>query len=131
MADFPRLSVLDALDASLAAATHLEPKHAATVAAARALAAKIDAWDVIVQWALEDVTDRPGQRPAVPANDNTSLGTYARYLEQLGLTVPAAPKSGARPAADPDPAPALAPDAQSPGARIMQMQQRAAERKAR
>ena len=100
MADFERLSVLEALEVSLQAATHLEPKHAATVGAARALAAKIDAWDVIVQWALEDVADDPKARPAVPANDNTSLGTYARYLDQLGLTVPTAKVAAkAKPAA--------------------------------
>ena len=100
MAVFEPLSVLESLEASLAVATHLEPKHAATVGAARALAAKIDAWDTIVQWALEDAHDAQS-RPTVPANDNTSLGTYARYLEQLGLTVPAAKSSPAKKAAEP------------------------------
>lgn len=106
MADFEPLSVLDALNASIAVATHLEPKHAATVGAARALAAKIDAWNVIVQWAIQDVG--PVGRPAVPANDNTSLGTYSRYLEQLGLTVAAPAKvTGKKPeAAEPEPVPA-------------------------
>ena len=111
MADFEQLSVLDALNASIAVATHLEPRHAATVGAARALAAKIDAWDVIVQWALEDAheSEARGARPAVPANDNTSLGTYSRYLEQLGLTVAAPAKAtGKKPeaAAEPEPVPA-------------------------
>ena len=107
MAVFEPLSVLESLEVSLAVATHLEPKHAATVGAARALAAKIDAWDTIVQWALEDAHDARS-RPMVPANDNTSLGTYARYLEQLGLTVPAAKSSPAKKAAEP-PAPTPVP----------------------
>ena len=109
MADFDSLSVLDALNASIAASTHLEPKHAATVGAARALAAKIDAWDTIVQWALEDAAESES-RPKVPANDNTSLGTYSRYLEQLGLTVATSAKAtGARKA---EPEPTEAPAAQ-------------------
>ena len=124
MADFERLSVLEALEVSLQAATHLEPKHAATVGAARALAAKIDAWDVIVAWALEDVADDPKARPAVPANDNTSLGTYARYLEHLGLTV-----ATAKAAAKAEPAAPAAPETASPGATIVQMQQRVAGRR--
>lgn len=123
MAVFERLSVSEALEASLAAATHLEPKHAATVGAARALAAKIDAWDVIVQWALEDAAESES-RPKVPANDNTSLGTYSRYLEQLGLTVPAPTK----PVVKPEPTPAPAAD-ESPGAKIIAMQARVAGRK--
>ena len=109
MPDFERLSVLDALEESLKAADHLGPKHTAVVGAARALAAKIDAWDQIVQWALEDAAETIGQRPKVPQNDNTSLGTYSRYLEQLGLTVPAAkaaPPKQPPAAADPKPAPA-------------------------
>ena len=108
MADFEPLSVLESLNASIRAATHLEPKHAATVGAARALAAKIDAWDTIVQWALEDAAESES-RPKVPANDNTSLGTYSRYLEQLGLTVAAPAKvTGKKPeaAAEPEPVPA-------------------------
>lgn len=128
MADFERLSVLDSLESALAAATHLEPKHAATVGAARALAAKIDAWDTIVQWALEDAADAES-RPKVPANDNTSLGTYSKYLDQLGLTVPAA-KAGPTPKTEEAPSPPAS-DASSPSAKIMQMQQRAAARKAR
>lgn len=131
MADFEPLGVLDSLNASLAAATHLDAKHTAVVGAARALAAKIDAWDVIVRWAREDAEGEG--RPAVPQNDNTSLGTYSRYLEQLGLTVPvvkssAAPKLVAK--SDPEPAPAPA-GGESPGAKIIAMQQRAAGRQGR
>ena len=62
-------------------------RHAGTVAAARALADKIDAWDVIVQWAVEDAAGEG--RPAVPQNDNTSIPTFLKYMDQLGLTVAA------------------------------------------
>lgn len=80
-----------ALDESVAAATHLTGRDAAAIAAARALADKIDAWDVIVDWALEDLggNPRPGQRPAVPQNDNTSLPSFLKYLEALQLVPPA------------------------------------------
>lgn len=125
MTDFPKVSVLEALEQSLAAADHLGPKHSAVVGAARALAAKIDAWDTIVQWALEDVGDS-GQRPRVPANDNTSLGTYSRYLEQLGLTVPPAKQAGKE-----SPQPATKEPATGPGATITSLQDRVAGLKAR
>lgn len=83
----------EALDEAVEAAKHLGPMDAAAVAAARALADKIDAWDIIVDWALADLADdpRPGKRPAVPQNDNTSLPSFLRYCESLGLT-PAARK---------------------------------------
>ena len=126
MASFPQLSVLESLEASLAAATHLEPKHAAAVGAARALAAKIDAWDVIVQWALDDASQHENSRPAVPANDNTSLGTYARYLEQLALTVPAVKNAPAARPADPAPAPVA-----TGAASISSLQDRVARRTGR
>lgn len=131
MADFKRMSVLEALEASLEAATHLEPKHAAVVGAARALAAKIDAWDVIVQWALDDAADT-SMRPRVPQNDNTSLGTYARYLEALGLTM-VAPKPNAVKKLTPEPEPVEPdkPKPDSPSAKILQMQEKALARKAR
>ena len=54
-------------------------------AAARALARKIDAWDVIVEWALDDAAQGKG-RPAVPANDNVSIASFLKYLDALGLT---------------------------------------------
>lgn len=78
------MSVRDGLEAAIAAADHLTPMDDAAIAAARALADKIDAWDVIVKWALED-TQGDG-RPAVPANDNTSLGSFLKYCNELGLT---------------------------------------------
>ena len=100
---FDDTTVLGALNRSIMAATHLEPKHAAAVAAARALAAKIDAWDVIVEWALDDaaVNDR---RPSVPANDNTSLPSFLKYLEALQLVPPAAEKAKPGPASTASPA---------------------------
>ena len=110
MPDFRPLSLLEAFDESLAAATHLEPKHAATVAAARALAAKIDAWDVIVRWALQDQVEAEAKRPAVPLNDNTSLPSYLNYMKALGLVVPevkaartVASKPESEPEAEPEP----------------------------
>ena len=59
-------------------------RHAGTVAAARALADKIDAWDVIVQWALEDAGGQG--RPAVPQNDNVSIPSFLKFMTELGLT---------------------------------------------
>ncbi len=88
MAEFAESSVIDALNASIAAATHLEAKHSAAVAAARSLAARIDAWDVIVEWALDDAAETES-RPKVPANDNTSLPTFLKYLDALQLVPPA------------------------------------------
>ena len=66
-------------------------RHEGTIAAARALADKIDQWDVIVQWAVEDKEDFGLMRPAVPQNDNTSLPTFLKYMDALGLTVAADP----------------------------------------
>ena len=74
-----------ALDRSLAAATHLTEVDAAAVKAARSLARKIDAWDVIVRWALDDAEDED-RRPAVPQNDNVSISAFLKGCEQLGLT---------------------------------------------
>ena len=88
---FDDTTVLGALNRSIMTATHLEPKHAGAVAAARALAAKIDAWDTIVQWAIEDAheSEARGARPAVPANDNVSLPSFLKYLDALQLVPPA------------------------------------------
>ena len=99
-------TVLGALNRSIMTATHLEPKHAGAVAAARALAAKIDAWDTIVQWAIEDAheAEARGARPAVPANDNTSLPSFLKYLEALQLVPPVAEKAKPGPASTASPA---------------------------
>ncbi|MEA1264169.1 hypothetical protein MicroSTF_14090 [Microbacterium sp. STF-2] len=104
MAKFEQESVADALERGLRNAKHLRMKHAPTVAAARALARKIDAWDVIVEWAVEDAAETRGARPAVPANDNVSIASFLKYLDALGLTpedeAPAASAPG-RPATRP------------------------------
>lgn len=64
-------------------------RHEGTIAAARALADRIDQWDEIVRWAVEDKETLGLQRPAVPQNDNTSLPTFLKYMDALGLTVAA------------------------------------------
>ena len=64
-------------------------RHEGTVAAARALADKIDHWDQIVQWAVEDMEDSGAHRPSVPQNDNVSLASFLKYMDALGLTVAA------------------------------------------
>ena len=79
-------SVEAALDRSLRNAKHLRAKDAAAVALARSLARKIDAWDVIVGWALDDVAEADGKaRPAVPQNDNVSTATMLKTLTSLQL----------------------------------------------
>ena len=74
----------DALDRSLKNSKHLRARDAAAVKAARLLARKIDAWDQIVDWAIEDSADSGG-RPAVPANDNVSIATFLKFMDALGL----------------------------------------------
>ena len=81
-----------ATERALSAAKHLTEQDAGAVEALRALARKIDAWDQIVEWALEDVEGVRGGRPAVPQNDNVSISAYLKYCEQLGLS-PAGRKS--------------------------------------
>lgn len=79
-------SIEAALDRSLKSAKHLGEKDAAAVALARSLARKVDAWDVIVDWALEDVAEADGKaRPAVPQNDNVSAATLLKALTSLQL----------------------------------------------
>jgi len=75
-----------AFDESVAAATHLTALDRGAVEAARALADKVDAWDVIVEWARDDAAGIRGARPAVPQNDNVSLASLLKYMESLGLT---------------------------------------------
>ena len=87
MTDRTDESLSEALERSIAAAAHLTTRDAAAVAAARALAAKIDAWDVIVQWAQEDAA-QTGARPKIPAHDNISLGSFLKYLDALQLVPP-------------------------------------------
>jgi hypothetical protein len=78
--------VRTAFDLSVAAATHLMDVDAGAVEAARALADKIDAWDVIVEWALDDANQDGTGRPRVPQNDNVSLASFLKYCDALGLT---------------------------------------------
>ena len=82
-----------ATEAAIAAASHLTDMDQGAVEALRALARKIDAWDVIVGFALDDVSaSGNGGRPAVPRNDNVSISAYLKYCDQLGLS-PAGRKS--------------------------------------
>lgn len=84
---FEEVSVVDALERSIKNADHLRARDSAVIAAARKLARKIDAWDQIVDWALEDAAES-GSRPAVPANDNVSIASFLKYLEKLKLVPP-------------------------------------------
>lgn len=81
------MSVYEAFMKSVKDAPHVDSKgvDAGSVAAAGALARKIDAWDVIVQWAAEDAAESEG-RPKVPQNDNVSISAFLKYCESLGLT---------------------------------------------
>ncbi|AOT24296.1 HTH DNA binding domain protein [Propionibacterium phage B3] len=89
MAVFHDESIEGALDRALKNARHLRARDAAAVAVARSLARKIDAWDVIVDWALEDVAETGGKaRPGVPQNDNVSAATLLKALQALGLVPP-------------------------------------------
>jgi hypothetical protein len=78
-------SLVEATEAAFAAADHLTAADAGSMAALLALARKIDAWDVIVEWALDDAAESQG-RPTVPQNDNVSISAYLKGCEQLGLT---------------------------------------------
>lgn len=81
-------SVASATEAAIAAATHLTPMDGGTLEALRKLARKIDAWDQIVEWALDDKAGKHGWegRPVVPEHDNVSIPTYLKFCESLGLT---------------------------------------------
>ena len=73
---------------AIEAASHLTDLDAGAVEAIRALARKIDAWDQIVQYALDDMAGKPkgATRPAVPQNDNVSISAYLKACDQLGLS---------------------------------------------
>lgn len=81
------MSVFDATVKAVSASAHIDQAgaDAGAVEALFALARKIDAWDEIVDWANEDAAET-GSRPKVPANDNTSLPSFLKYCEALGLT---------------------------------------------
>ncbi|MDM4761894.1 hypothetical protein QT381_02605 [Galbitalea sp. SE-J8] len=82
------LNLVEALERAVKAAKHLDAdgKDAAAIEALRGLARKADAWDQIVDWAIEDASEREGARPAVPANDNVTLAIFFKACDQLGLT---------------------------------------------
>lgn len=80
------MTLVEATESAITASTHLTPSDAGAVQAMRELARKIDAWDVVVGFALEDIEGVKGARPAVPQNDNVSLSAYLKYCDQLGLT---------------------------------------------
>lgn len=79
------MSLVKATEAAVEKAEHLTDKDSAAVEAMLALARKIDAWDVVVRWAIEDAEVSEG-RPTVPQNDNVSLSAYLKYADSLGLT---------------------------------------------
>ena len=78
--------VREGLEKSLKAAPNLTDMDAAVIEATRALADKIDVWDKIVKWAVQDASGERGQRPAVPANDPVSMQTFLKALHEMGLT---------------------------------------------
>lgn len=81
-------SCVDATEIAIRAATHLTAMDAGAIEALRKIARKIDAWDVIVQWALDDVDGKRGMdaRPKIPEHDNVTIPTYLKYCDSLGLT---------------------------------------------
>jgi hypothetical protein len=79
------VSLVEQTEVAVKAATHLTPMDDGAVEAMRALARKIDAWDVIVGWALDDAAASES-RPTVPQNDNVSISAYLKFCESLGLT---------------------------------------------
>lgn len=80
------MSLVDETEKAIKAASHLTAMDGGAVQAMLELARKIEAWDVIVKWAIDDASHRDGSRPAVPANDNVSLSAYLKYCDQLGLS---------------------------------------------
>lgn len=81
------MSVFDSSLIALAASPHVDRNgaDAGAVEALLALARKIDAWDEIVDLAMEQAVSE-GRKPTVPQHDNTSLSTFLKYCEALGLT---------------------------------------------
>jgi hypothetical protein len=79
------VSLVDETLAAIKATDHLTDKDKGAIEGMLALARKIDAWDAIVQWALDDALAHES-RPTVPQNDNVSLSAYLKYAESLGLT---------------------------------------------
>jgi len=91
MVEFEKTSAVDALEVALANAEHLALKHAATVAAARQVAARVD------------VLSESGWVDPSGKLDNVTVPTFLKYLDALGLVVAAekakpGPVSSASPA---------------------------------
>lgn len=80
------MSLVESTEVAIQAAGHLTSMDDGAVDALRLLARKIDAWDVIVEWALDDAAEQDGARPKVPQNDNVSISAYFKACDQLGLT---------------------------------------------
>ena len=76
MAEFDRSTVAEALEVSIAAATHLTPEHAAAVATARRLAERMD---VLSASGWLD--------PASGKLDNVTFPSFIKYLDALGLVM--------------------------------------------
>lgn len=76
-------TVLEATEASIAAASHLTDADAGAVAALRMLAQKIDTEDELRDVALS-WSEEHKQRP--PSIDNVSVPTYLKFCDSLGLT---------------------------------------------
>ena len=76
------------LEDALQAASHLTGEDRGLIEAARSQADKVDAWDVIVEWARDDADQEESgtHRPAVPANDNVTPAVLLKMLQALGLT---------------------------------------------
>lgn len=85
MTVFAKETVSEALERSLRNAKHLRAKDAAAVAAARALAWKIDNWSKLADAAISE-SGETGARPKLPLNDNVSISSFLKYMEALGLT---------------------------------------------
>jgi hypothetical protein len=81
-------SLLRATNKAIRAAKHLTDLDSGAIESLREIARSIDAWDVIVEYALDDIAgkEHKNARPAVPQFDNTAWPTYLKYCEQLGLT---------------------------------------------
>ncbi|TDW31012.1 terminase small subunit [Cryobacterium psychrophilum] len=81
-------TVVEATEISVQAASHLDRtgKDAGAVAAILALARKIDDWDAVVDHIMEQIAMDPESKMRPPGVDNSSLPTYLKFCESLGLT---------------------------------------------
>lgn len=77
------MSIAEATEAAIQAATHLTPMDQGAVETLRFLAVKIDTESDLRELALA-YAEAHEQKP--PAVDNVSIPTYLKYCESLGLT---------------------------------------------